>query len=267
MLRYWILRRPDGTPAGLVRVCGDRALLTLSTPVEGRFTLFSEACAVPVTPGSEACLSAPLALLGDADGRMTCFAASPDAGPVSRYLDRLSRICTKKEVSAPEPVDISQNSTIEVEEITGTPVETTDFGDDLSQNNTMETEPPADSVSDTAHETAEFALLLRRADAFYAQFDPPDGTSMVRKEDMQANSGIDLFPQQFPGARWRYVDGADVLPHYEGTWRSENGAVRILAVRGRAAPRPPRALPGFTRYLRDRDGFGYWVKITGTNAP
>ena len=87
---------------------------------------------------------------------------------------------------------------------------------------------------------------------------------MVQKEDIEAkDGGIDLFREAFPGARWRYVDGADILPHYEGTWRQPNGGtVHILAVRGRAAPRPPRALWGFTRYLRDRDGTGYWLRIT-----
>ena len=75
--------------------------------------------------------------------------------------------------------------------------------------------------------------------------------------------GIDLFAQEYPGARWRYVDGTDVLAHYEGTWRQPNGQMlHILAVRGRAAPRPPRALYGFTRFLRDRDGTGYWLRLT-----
>ena len=236
-----------------------RVLLTLNAPLPGAFTLFSDSASVSVTPGSETRFKNPLALLGVGEGGPTCFAAAPDAPPLAHFLDRMSHICTKTEDPPPEPVDLSQNSTIEAEEPAEPPAKTEESADELSQNSTIEVEEPADSVSDTAHATAEFALLLERADAFYAQFE----NDMVQKEDTEVNGGIDLFPQQFPGARWRYVSGAGVTAHYEGTWRSERGeTLRILAVRGRAAPRPPRTLPGFTRYLRDRDGFGYWVRIT-----
>jgi len=262
MLHYWILKRPDGTPAGLVRADDDRILFTLNAPIEGRFTLFSESDAVPVTPGSETRLLHPLALLGMLDDRMTCFAAAPDAGSIDRYLDRMSHICTIKEDLPSDPVNLSQNSTIEVEKPPESSADVAESDDNMSQNNTTE-ELPADSISDTAHDTAEFALLLAQADAFFARFEAPPLADIVQKEDISSQGGIDLFPQQFPGARWKYVDGADVLPHYEGTWRSKSGdTCRILAVRGRAAPRPPRVLAGFTRYLRDRDGYGYWVKIT-----
>lgn len=259
MLRYWILKRPDGSPAGLVRVENDRVLLTLNAPLPGTFTLFSDSASVPVAPGSETRLRDPLALLGAGEAGPTCFAAAPDAPPLAHFWDRISQICTKETDTPTESVDLSQNSTIKAEESAEAAAETAAFSDDLYQNNTMESEDFPDSVSDTAHATAEFALLLEQADAFYAQFE----NDMVQKEDSNVERGIDLFPQQFPGARWRYRNGADVLPHFEGTWRSETGeTLRILAVRGRAAPRPPRTLPGFTRYLRDRDGFGYWVKIT-----
>ena len=123
-----------------------------------------------------------------------------------------------------------------------------------------------DTVDDSAERAAQFSLLLEHASAFYAQFDTPSVANvdnMVQKEDNSENAGgIDLFPQAFARARWRYVDGADILPHYEGLWIGPNGErVRILAVRGRAAPRPPRALPGFTRYLMGSDGQGYWIRV------
>ena len=51
---------------------------------------------------------------------------------------------------------------------------------------------------------------------------------------------------------------ADVVTN---VWIAPNGAkTRILAVRGHAAPRPPRALYDFTRFLRGADGSGYWIK-------
>ena len=96
------------------------------------------------------------------------------------------------------------------------------------------------------------------------QKEPSDVDNLVQKEDnADAQAGIDLFPETFPGARWRYVDGTDVLGHYEGVYRQPNGVnLHILAVRGRAAPCPPRILTGFTRFLRAEDGTGYWIKVT-----
>ncbi len=121
-----------------------------------------------------------------------------------------------------------------------------------------------DSISDSAQDARTFSLLLQRAEAFYAAYEGEPADNMVQKEDTIAEAGgIDLFSQAFPGARWRYVDGTNVLPHYEGTWKQPNGpTLHILAVRGHAAPRPPRSLLGFTRYLRDRDGTGYWLRLT-----
>lgn len=271
MLCYWILRRPDKSPAGLVRVENDRVTLRLSAEVPGSFTLFSAAAAVPIEPERETKLFGAVALLGTENGRATCFAAAEHAAPLAQYLKRLSQICTKKAEptggptpepakaasAPPEPEEPSQNSTINAEKTESAG----DSNENISQIDTNKT----DSVSDTARETEAFSALLRRADAFYAayeQIEPTDAEeNMVQKED-NMGGGIDLFPQQFPGAHWRYVDGADVLPHYEGTWTQGDGeAVRILAVRGRAAPRPPRQLTGFSRYLRDRDGLGYWVKV------
>lgn len=272
MLCYWILRRPDNSPTGLVRVLDDRVTLKPSGTTTGTFTLFSAIEAVPIMPESETYLCGAEAVLGTENGRVTCFAAAEHAASLAQYRERMSRICTNKGEQSktpmpepakaapvsPKPEEQSLKSTI-YEENAENPE---GIIEDISQINTKIT----DSVSDTARETEAFSELLRRADAFYAayeQIEPADTEEdMVQKED-NMEGGIDLFPQQFPGARWRYVDGADVLPHYEGTWTQRDGeTVRILAVRGRAAPRPPRPLMGFSRYLRDRDGFGYWVKTT-----
>ena len=263
MLSYWILRRPGGAPAGLVRVRNDCATLLPTGQIAGVFTLFSADEAVPIVPESETVLPGAEAVLGVEAGEITCFASAQGAKPASVYRNRISQIYTNKEKPAPqtsEPLpnpDISQNSTIETEENQEEP-------EKQSQIDTIEAEQP-DSILETAQETESFSLLLNRAEAFYAGYEETDPTGdMVQKEDIEAkDGGIDLFREAFPGARWRYVDGADILPHYEGTWRQPNGGtVHILAVRGRAAPRPPRALWGFTRYLRDRDGTGYWLRIT-----
>lgn len=269
MLDYWILKRPDGRPAGLVRVENDRVRLTVTAPVEGRFTLFSETAAVPIRPETETRLSNAAAVLGTDGDRVTCFAAKKDAAPLQRYRARLSQnrtISTAQAVDTSVSDDLSQIRTIAVKE----DAEQTVIAEGLPQNNPIEDPAEPQSISDAAQEAADFSLLLRRADAFYAAYEgtPPTESvdNLVHKKDNRSDfgdSGLDLFLQEFPGARWRYIEGTDVLAHYEGTWRRPNGqTVHILAVRGRAAPRPPRALLGFTRYLRDRDGTGYWLRLT-----
>ena len=263
MLSYWILRDIKSAPVGLVRVENDRVLLRLKAPVLGTFTLFSETDAVPLAPDTETQLIGALAVLGTENGRVTCFAAAPNAAPLAWYRDRLSRIYTKAEGPQPAPPDedeISLKSTIETEEEQQEAKQV----EELHQNSTINTPP---SVTETARETAAFSLLLRRADAFYERYarqTPSDVDNLVQKEDnSEEPGGMDLFPQAFPGARWRYVDGTDVLGHYEGVYRQPNGTtLHVLAVRGRAAPCPPRTLTGFTRFLRAKDGTGYWIKIT-----
>lgn len=269
MLDYWILKRPDGRPAGLVRVEDDRVRLTVTAPVEGSFTLFSDTAAVPIRPETETQLLNAAAVLGTDGDRVTCFAAKKDAAPLQQYRARLSQnrtMSTVQTADAPVPDDLSQIHTKEIEDQT----EQFEITDDISQNHPIEMKQERQSITDTAQEAADFSLLLRRADAFFAAYEgthsaePVD--NLVHKEDNRSDSGdagLDLFLQEFPGARWRYIEGTDVLAHYEGTWRRPNGqTVHILAVRGRAAPRPPRALLGFTRYLRDRDGTGYWLRLT-----
>ena len=241
MLSYWILRRTDGTPAGLVRVENDRVLLNPTAPIPGTFTLFSATAAVPILPETETVLCGACAVLGTDGGQTTCFAAAPDAASLAVYRHRLSQLCTI------EPTPQHETNITQIEE------ETPQEPEELSQINTIEAEKSVE-IDETAQATAEFSVLLRHAEAFYTAYET---TTVVQKED---RVGINLFPQAFPGARWRYVDGADVLPHFEGIWKSAAGIQRILAVRGRAAPRPPRALFGFTRYLRGTDGNGYWIK-------
>ncbi len=271
MLNYWVLRRSDGKPVGLVRVQDDCALLKLSAPVEAAFTLFSESGAVPVVPESEVHLPGAEALLGTENDRVICFAAASDAHPASHYRNRLSQIYTKESEPMTKSVseeqtepDLSLNSTIN----DATMPEKDKNAEDISRNYTIDTTRATETAAETARDTESFSMLLTHANAFYEAYEAnelPTVDDMVQKKDNQTkpSNGIDLFPQEFPGAHWRYVDGTDVLSHFEGTWRQPNGpTLHILAVRGRAAPRPPRTLFGFTRFLRDRDGTGYWLKCT-----
>ena len=247
MLSYWILRDRNDAPIGLVKTDGDRVLLTINDADGLDFTLFSAVAETPVKPYRETTFPGAVALLGMQNGVLYAFAASPDAQARQTYLDRLSRIRTIETEPTPpqKPPEIPQEPPSEE------PQKSEGFPD----------------VSDTARATGALFEQLRRADAFYerfAQFTPPVADAMVQKEDTPSEEphGIDLLPQLFPSARWRYVDGADVLGHYEGEYRYPNGArVRILAGRGKSAPRPPRTLVGFTRFVRAPDGTGYWLRF------
>ena len=263
MLCYWILRRPDGTAIGLVRVLNDRVTLKPTVPVAGTFTLFSEGSAVPITPESETVLPGAVALLGTDGDRVTCFAAAENAASAAVYRKRLSRIYTIKTDPIADRVPaapIAPNLSHAEEK----PELNEESEDSLSHIRTIS----AKSVPDSVRDTQAFSALLNRAEAFFAAYEEDLSTPAVdnpvqKKDNYVEAHGIDLFAREYPGARWRYVDGTDVLPHYEGTWRQPNGpTLHILAVRGHAAPRPPRALFGFTRFLRDRDGTGYWLRLT-----
>ena len=255
MLSYWVLRDRNDAPVGLVRVENDRVLLTPTAALSCEFRVFSAAADLPLAPFSEARLANAEAVLGTEHGALCAFAAAPDAKPAQTYLKKLSQIYTievaeKQTASEPDPIP---------------PAPEADAAPHANEPQNMQTLP---DVSDTARETEAFSVLLEQANAFYARFDrsiPPTVDNMVHKEDNRdagAPRGIDLFPQVFPGARWRYKDGADILAHYEGEYTRPNGArMKILAVPGRCAPRPPRTLPGFTRFLRAEDGTGYWLRM------
>lgn len=264
MLCYWILRRPDGSAVGLVRVQNSRVALKLTVPVNGSFTLFSKTSAVPIMPESETELAGAEALLGMDGDHVTCFAAAETAAPMAVYREIMSQnntIKTKDTPSDTKSTKIEPKLTQPDGEEARPKPKTTEQMDNISQNNTIQ----VDSVSDSTQKVQAFSVLLQRANAFFDAYEKNTVDNSVQKEDNSTDIpvGIDLFSQEYPGARWRYVEGMDVLPHYEGTWTQPNGqTMHILAVRGYAAPRPPRALMGFTRFLRDRDGTGYWLRLT-----
>ncbi len=265
MLSYWILRDADGRAIGLARCENGQISLQLNVPVTAEWTLFSDTDAVSLDADGTAALIDANALLGMRDGRIVAFGGARSAQPAACYRMRMSQICTiqtEPPTEAPSPETPEELTEAVSEPTQAEPPEEPETPEEPAVS---EEESPPDSVDGSAERAAQFSLLFEHAAAFYAQFDVPtvaETENMVQKEDNNEEAGgIDLFPQAFARARWRYVDGADILPHYEGLWIGPNGErTRILAVRGRAAPRPPRALSGFTRYLRGSDGLGYWVK-------
>ena len=275
MLSYWIVRDRNERPIGLARCEGDRVFLKLNAPLNASWYLLSDDAAVRIRPPEDAVLCGAFAVLGMREDRPVAFAAAPAAPSLARCRAILSRFYTMQadapaepepvlpasEPPAPEPEPVGPQP----EPIESEAPQAPDSPDILT------VEPSEDAMPETADESAQraaqFSLLLSRAESFYARVEQPPAVpvdNLVQKEDNSpcANAvGIDLFPQAFPRAHWRYVVGADILPHYEGLWIAPNGVkTRILAVRGHAAPRPPRALYDFTRFLRGADGSGYWIK-------
>ena len=275
MLSYWIVRDRNERPIGLARCEGDRVFLKLNAPLDANWFLLSNDAAVCIRPSEDAVLCGAFAVLGMREDRPVAFAAAPAAPSLARCRAILSRFYTMQvdapaepepvlpasEPPAPEP-EPDEPARVQIEPEAPQAPDSPDI---------LTVEPSEDAMPETADESAQraaqFSLLLSRAESFYSRFEQPPAVpvdNLVQKEDNSPCAdavGIDLFPQAFPRAHWRYVDGADILPHYEGLWIAPNGAkTRILAVRGHAAPRPPRALYDFTRFLRGADGSGYWIK-------
>ena len=277
MLSYWILRTADGDPIGLVRVENDQVLLTTDAAAPTEYRLFSETDDTPIMPFSAVSFAHAAALLGARNGTLVAYALSPQAKPLSVYRTRLSQIYTTNTVADLSPASEEPQANRK-EQPPGAPEEPQ--ADRKEQPPGALKEPQTDptpapvpdgsdfsDVSDTARATEAFSRMLNRANAFFTRFEQvhaPVAEQLVQKEDMsmEQDRGIDLLPQFFPGARWRYVEGKNLLGHYEGDYRYPNGeSVRILAVRAAYAPRPPRTLTGFTRYVRAPDGVGYWLRF------
>lgn len=86
------------------------------------------------------------------------------------------------------------------------------------------------------------------------------GTEEQAETVAAAEALFDPFPGVFPGAEWRRVPYPGTGRHYlEGHWR--RGAQRYVlhALPGEYAPVPP--VRGFNRFLRARDGSGYWIRV------
>lgn len=71
---------------------------------------------------------------------------------------------------------------------------------------------------------------------------------------------VNPFPEAFPFSRWKRTTypGTDSC-YLEGEMLSSGAAYAITALPGEY--RPGRRPEGFERFLRGRDGSGYWVKI------
>ena len=68
--------------------------------------------------------------------------------------------------------------------------------------------------------------------------------------------------QTFPGVVWRRVRYPGTRRYYlEGTGQVNGVRCTLYALPGESYPAQPYRARGFTRFVRDVNGNGYWVKV------
>lgn len=102
-------------------------------------------------------------------------------------------------------------------------------------------------------------ILQRAAELFPQdmgrQSAPPKEEPADRNED-----AVNPFPEAFPFSRWKRISYPGTDRYYlEGEARMQGATYRIHALPGEY--RPGRRPKGFDRFLRARDGGGYWVRV------
>ena len=96
---------------------------------------------------------------------------------------------------------------------------------------------------------------------------------LSRPEEAPKPSGVgmaeaagSLVPEAFPGISWRRVRYPGTRRYYlEGVGLVNGGRCIIYALPGENYPAQPYRARGFTRFVRDVNGNGYWVKVKRTN--
>lgn len=83
----------------------------------------------------------------------------------------------------------------------------------------------------------------------------PSGVGMAEKAGSP-------FPETFPGVAWRRVRYPGTRRYYlEGTGQVNGVRCTVYALPGESYPAQPYRARGFTRFVRDVNGNGYWVKV------
>lgn len=118
--------------------------------------------------------------------------------------------------------------------------------------------PPANNnesrgVSMPPNPGAALLEILKKAEELF----PPQTTT--QRENRDDSAIINPFPEAFPLSRWhrREYPGTNSC-YLEGEWLRGGVTYRIYAIPGEQRGRRHR---GFSRFLRSRDGSGYWVKV------
>ena len=112
--------------------------------------------------------------------------------------------------------------------------------------------PAASGPTQRPNSAALLEILQKAAELFPPE--PPQSTPPPPQNDTVLNP----FPQAFPFSRWRRVEypGTDRC-YLEGEARHKGVDYLIHALPGDLSSPPP----GYTRFLRARDGSGFWVRV------
>ena len=117
----------------------------------------------------------------------------------------------------------------------------------------------AQGLTSGAQSQALLEILQKAAELFPQdmgrQSAPPKEEPADRNED-----AVNPFPEAFPFSRWKRISYPGTDRYYlEGEARMQGATYRIHALPGEY--RPGRRPKGFDRFLRARDGSGYWVRV------
>ena len=113
---------------------------------------------------------------------------------------------------------------------------------------------PAPSAPPPPPKSDALLQILQKA----AELFPPEQAAPRPQPSPDNNAIVNPFPKAFPFSRWRRVEypGTDSC-YLEGEARCRGADYVIHALPGDRRP-PPQ---GYTRFLRARDGSGFWVRI------
>ncbi len=265
---------------GFVRIEDKAATLNCIIPDSASAFLLVGGQMLPLGQGQRVSLEAPVQAVVIADEkRLLLYGLAPDC--------RLSRSDLWTIISQNRTMhSMPQEDTPTVEEVSQE-----DYGVNLSH---VPMFSEAAGIEDSEAATVAFSELLRRANAVYGRIamqhepmhrpaitEPSEPDAVLEPPATPKNdwlnevdqmikglSGAERhsavisnpFPNTFPNSSWTAVGGEGVMPHLEGEWQRGNELFKIIAVPGTYAPRPPKHLFGFTRFLRTRRG-GFWIKL------
>lgn len=121
-------------------------------------------------------------------------------------------------------------------------------------------EGPGQPMGRAPQSRALLEILQKAAELF-----PADAAEVLPPQDGEGTEGredaVNPFPEAFPFSRWRRVAYPGTDRYYlEGEARIQGGSYRIHALPGEY--RPGKRPRGFDRFLRARDGSGYWVRVS-----
>lgn len=131
--------------------------------------------------------------------------------------------------------------------------------DEQKRNDPVQQKPRAEEM---CRRSAALCEILEKAQELFAPLgEQQQAAEREPQRQEEGDTVLNPFPQAFPFSRWRRVTypGTDSC-YLEGETLRNGVAYSIYALPGEYRSRP-RA-KGFDKFLRSRDGSGYWIRLT-----